>query len=198
MEIAPIVTSGYTVLDSNTGKSDLRIHKPINDTEYIFYKENLTFLSKLSKSNNGQIAYLGSILFSAELKKIKFEEVYGQLDFDWVLKLFENRTSVEICKSLYKRHVEGENLSMNEKYRLRDFEFSLSFIKQYAILYPKETSIAHQKLHGSLARYYYVVNNMKKARQLFLKSGLNLKTILYFLTTFVGAKFVRKNFNVFG
>jgi len=198
LEIAPIVTSGYTVLDKTTGITKDRLHKPSNNSDCIEYGINSTFISKLTKSIHGQISYLGGIVYHASLKHIFFEEQFGQLDFDWVLKLFENKSSIEICKTLYSRHIDGSNLSMNELYRLRDFEFSLKYIEKYRDSYPKQTEIANRKLHGSLARYYYVVNNMKKARSFFLKSELNIKTILYFLTTFAGAKFVKKHFSVFG
>jgi len=115
-----------------------------------------------------------------------------------VLKLFENNDSVEVCKSLYLRFVDGSNLSLNEAYRLRDFDYSLAFINNYKETYPREYSISYKRIHGSLARYYYVVNKMKLARLYFLKSGFSFKAMAYYLTTFCCSEFVKRNFNVFG
>jgi hypothetical protein len=39
---------------------------------------------------------------------------------------------------------------------------------------------------------------MPRARFFFLRSGLNWKTVLYFLTTYGGAEWVKQRFNVFG
>lgn len=195
---AAIVTSGYTVVDDSTGKTTHRVTPCPTPNNTLFYDTNVTFKARLTKSLTGQLTYLGSIIYKAELKNVLFEEQYGVVDFDWLLKLFHNQASVEVCQSLYNRHVEGSNLSLNEGYRIKDFNYSLDTIKQYAAQYPKEAAIAYKRIHGSMGRYYYQVGNMPKARQYFAKSSLNWKTILYYLTTFAGAKFVKKRFNVFG
>src|SRR5690606_14350417 len=99
-----------------------------------------------------------------------FEENFGMVDYDWGLRLFHNNDSIEVCESLYFRHVEQKNLSLNETYRIKDFYFSLMFIEQYLHLYPKEVKIAYKRIHGSRARYYYLNNNMKLARFYLLRS----------------------------
>ena len=196
LEKVPIVTSGYTLINSSTGKITDRINQTASSS--VFYDKNLTFLNKLRKSLDGQNTYLGSIIYSRSLKDILFEENFGMVDFDWILRLFNSNPSIEVCASLYNRYVDGRNLSLNEAYRKKDFNHSLSFIQQYKALYPKEVRISERKINGSMARYYYVMNNMKQARFFFLRSGFSLKTIAYYLTTYAGSKLVKKKFNVFG
>lgn len=193
---ALIVTSGYTLIDSFKNMKISRINQ--NGNEYVHFRKNQTFLQLLSKSLKGQNAYLGSIIFDQELKNELFEEHFGMVDFDWVLRLFHQRESIEVCKSLYQRNVSGSNLSLNETYRIRDFYFSLMTLENYETSYPREVSAAYRKIHGSRARYYYLLGNMKKARRYFLKSEWNLKTLAYYLTTFAGSGIVKKKFNVFG
>ena len=95
--LAPIVTSGYILSDSSFSEEVMRVNEKVDDKEYLEYAKNETFISKLTKSNSGQQIYLGSILFHASLKDIFFEEEYGMIDFDWVLKLFYKKKSVEVC-----------------------------------------------------------------------------------------------------
>jgi glycosyltransferase involved in cell wall biosynthesis len=196
LEKVPIVTSGYSLVNMTTGKTTERFNKICND--YLFFKQNQTFLQKLTKSLKGQNTYLGSIIYSRDLKHIRFEEEHGMVDFDWILRLFHRQASIEVCQPLYSRYVSESNLSLNEKYRNIDFVYSLMTIKKYHNDYPSEVKTAHKRIHGSLARYYYVMGKMNLARSFFLKSELNWKTFAYWLTTFIGAKWVVKRFNVFG
>lgn len=198
IHLAPVVSSGYFLFEHETSKKIKRVNKSYNSSKYIIYSKNQTFLSKLSKSYNGQETYLGSLLFDKSFKNILFEEKYGMVDFDWVLKLFHNQKSVELCEALYIRKVNNDNLSLNERYRINDYNYSLNSILEYQYLYPKKVSISKMKINGSMARYYYLIGNMKKARKYFLKSSLDFKTILYLITTFVGSKIVKKYFKVFG
>jgi glycosyltransferase involved in cell wall biosynthesis len=193
---APVVTSGYTLIDTFKNMNISRVNQ--NGDQFVHFAKNQTFLQLLSKSQSGQNAYLGSIIFNHELKYLLFEEHFGMVDFDWILRLFHQRESIEVCKSLYQRNVSGANLSLNEAYRIRDFYYSLMTLENYETSYPKEVSIAYKKIHGSRARYYYLLGNMKKARRYFLKSQWSLKTLAYFLTSFAGSDFVKKKFNVFG
>ena len=196
LEKAPIVTSGYTLVNLVTGKTTERFCK--NSSNHLFFEQNQTFLRKLSKSLKGQNTYLGSIIYSKDLKHIRFEEEHGMVDFDWLLRLFHRQASIEVCQPLYLRYVSDSNLSLNERYRNIDFNYSLMTVKQYQNDYAREVKIAYKRIHGSMARYYYVMGKMKEARSFFLKSELNWKTLAYCLTTFFGAKWVVKKFNVFG
>ena len=85
---------------------------------------------------------------------------------------------------------------MDRRYRKNDFDITCRSKKFYKD-YPTEVSIGLKKTHGTYARYFYLINDMKMARLHFLKSQINLKTILYFITTFVGSRIVKKIFNVF-
>jgi len=195
-EIAPIITSGYTLIDTTNNKSIEKVRK--TDKQYTFFKSNETFLKKLAKSQNCQQTYIGSLMYASAFKHIKFEEEYGAGDYDFGLELLEHNCSVEYTGSLYTRYVSGDNLSLAESYRINDYNKHLKTIEKYRAKYPKEVKTARYRINGNLARYYYLMGKMKLARKYFLKSGLSLKTILYFITTFVGSKYVKKKFNVFG
>jgi glycosyltransferase involved in cell wall biosynthesis len=196
LEKVPIVTSGYILIDDYKNITVERVKK--NRGTFLYYPINQTFIDKLTKSLNGQDTYLGSIMFRKELKDTLFEEHFGVVDFDWILRLFHQQDSIEICDSLYVRYVTRDNLSLNEQYRKIDFYYSLMFIETYEEEYPKEVRTAYKKIHGSMARYYYLTGNMRRARFYFIRSTFSLKTIAYYLTTVAGARFVKKKFNVFG
>lgn len=195
LEKAPIVTSGYTLIDVETEKKQERY---CIGHDVKFFGENETFLTKLSKSSTGQSTYLGSIIYSNSLQSVKFEEEFGALDYDWILRLFYNQKSAEVCSSLYNRYVEKSNLSLDEEYRKKDFEFALKTIEKYATTYPKAVKKAGNKVHGSMGRYYYLMGKMKEARYFFLKAGFSWKNAAYFLTSFYGHNFVKRKFNIFG
>lgn len=199
LEQVSIVSSGYTLIDEAKDKIIRRVNQRIRQNEsHIYYPKNQTFLSKLTKSLKGQNTYIGSLIYRKELKEILFEEVYGVVDFDWVLRLFYERDAIEICDSLYNRYVDGFNLSLDEEYRKKDYDYSLIAIKDYEKKFPKEVLVSKRKINGSRARYYYIMGNMREARKYFLRSELRIKTLLYFITTYVGAKYVKRKFNVFG
>ena len=196
--LAPIVTSGYVLSDNSSSKKVFRVSKSLDKKNYIKYLKNETFLSKLKKSKVGQQTYLGSILFASSLKHILFEEEYGMIDFDWVLKLFHNQHSVELCSALYLRKVEGKNLSLNEQYRINDYNYSLRTISSYKGKYPDEVKSAEKRINGSFGRYYYLIGNMKLSRKYLMKSTIELKTFLYIISSYVGPKIVKKYFKIFG
>ena len=196
-KLAPIISSGYTVNDLVNSRKFERVNSS-SAKRYVEYPKNISFLSKLTKSNKGQNLYLGSIMIHKDLAKIKFEEEHGMADFDWILKILHNNSSVEVCESLYKRNIKKTNLSLDRRYRKNDFDITCRSIKSFYKDYPTEVSIGLKKTHGTYARYFYLINDMKMARLHFLKSQINLKTILYFITTFVGSRIVKKIFNVFG
>lgn len=192
----PIVSTGYTLVDKNEGRKIERVSSSANGS--IFFKENDTFLNILKKSYAGQNAYLGSFVYSSSLKNIFFEEHFGMIDYDWLLRLFEGNSSIEICESTYIRNVELQNLSLNDTYRQYDFYYSLLFIERYESRYKKEVHEAYRRIHAIRAKYFYLTGDTRRARIFFLKAGFNLKNIAYIITTFVGADFVRKRFKIFG
>ncbi len=196
LETVPIVTSGYTINNTESNKTYDQVNTSKNGFQY--YEKNKTFLQKLTKSLTGQNTYLGGIIYRKELKDILFEENFGMVDYDWLLRLLHNKDSIEVCDSLYHRHVNKVNLSLNEDYRSKDFYFSLMFIERYLDLYPREVRISYKRIHGSRARYFYLRNNMKMARFYFLRSQINLKTIAYYITSFWGSRYIVKKYNVHG
>jgi glycosyltransferase involved in cell wall biosynthesis len=192
----PIVSTGYTVVDQLNNRNIKRVGS--TKKSYLYFAKNRTFIDRLTRSLKGQNAYLGSIFFRSELKNNYFEEHFNQVDYDWVLRLFHNNDSIEVCKSLYYRYVSGCNLSLNETYRRIDFYYSLMALETYEEQYPAQVRKAYHRIHGSRARYFYLIGNMKKARFYFLKSSWGIKTLMYYITSFVGSQFVKRKFNIFG
>jgi glycosyltransferase involved in cell wall biosynthesis len=194
--LAPIISAGYWIFNTKDETRSLQVNT-LKSSGPNFYEADETFKTLLTKSKNGQKIYFGSIMFAAELKKHRFEEHFGKVDFDWLLRLFNGMTSVEICEPLYNRYVDGHNLSLNPTYRAMDFYYSLMCIESYQQKYPNETKLAYQRIHGTRARYYYLMGEMSKARFYFLRSDFSWKTVLYYFTTFSGSNWVKKKFKVF-
>lgn len=195
-DVAPIITSGYTLFNIINHQKTKRVKT--SSSSYVLYEKNKTFISKLTKMKSGQQTYLGSIMFTSSLKNIFFEEEYGMIDFDWVLRLFHNNSSVEVCKSLYLRKVKRNNLSLDESYRINDYKYSMKTVSDFSDQYPSQVKISIKRINGSMGRYYYLIGDMQNARKYLMKSTINSISILYLITTFVGHKFVRKHFNIFG
>ena len=121
-----------------------------------------------------------------------FEEQFGQLDYDWFLRLSKDRKFYTLDKPTVIRHIGKNNLSLYPEYRRRDFYYAMSFI---------DGNIqAMQRHHGSRARYLYLMGNGKMARYHFRKSQFNLKTILYYITSYFPSlrNMIIKKFRVFG
>jgi len=191
-----IVTSNYLLVDNQNNKEVERGNKSRNKCTY--YKVDETFLNKLAKNKKGEKAYIGSILFHKSLKTTYFEEEFGMIDFDWLLRLFRNHCSTEINIPLYRRHFYGSNLSLDENYRKKDYEYSYRLIQSYRQEFPQIADKSIKRLNGSVARYYYLTGKMKLSRHYFYRSEFTIKTILYYLTSFAGSGFVKKHFTVFG
>lgn len=193
-----IITSGYTLKDITTGNERVRCKK--SSFNYIEYPENATFLSKLSRSGDGQQTYLGSILYNSKFKDILFEEEFGMVDFDWIVRLFRNNSSIEICDTLYTRWVDGANLSLNSTYRANDYKITIATLEKYKTTYPVEIERGLKKTHGSYGRYFYKMNRMKEARAKLLKAGFTSKNAMYFLSSFFTpvSNWVNRKFDVFG
>lgn len=195
LDQASILTSGYKLLDHEQNYS---VTIGCSNSTVMHFGKNVTFIDRLSKSKKGQNCYLGSIIFNSKLKHILFEETIGSLDFDWLLKLFHNNSSLEICQPLYIRHVYRNNLSLSEKYRNEDLLFAISCLNSYQNHYPVEVRKGRKRLYGTMGRYYYLSGNLKKARSFFIQSGLGTKNILYLATSFCCANLIKKYFKIFG
>lgn len=193
LERAPIVSTGFDVINESRGSVQHKTSEGIRS-----FGKGETFKQKLKRKRQGQNTYLGSLVVSAALKHILFEEVHGKIDFDWVLRIFEGRQSVEVGKALYNRYVDGTNLSLNPTYRRHDYEFSLEVFKKYEAQYPKEVLLGRRRLNSSRGKYFYLMGDMKQARYFLLRGRLAASNVLYFFTTFVGRKWVMKHFTIFG
>ncbi|MDO5509583.1 MAG: glycosyltransferase family 2 protein [Weeksellaceae bacterium] len=192
----PIVSSGYDIYDTKTGDSrsqNLEVQDAV-----VFFEKNETFRNKLQRNWDGQNTYLGSLFFWNELIGNRFEEEFGQVDFDWILRMFHEQESAEITQALYKRIIHGANLSMNENYRKRDYQISAKAISSYASEYRAETEIGLKSLNGSMARYYYLMGDMQKARKFFKKAKWDWKVLMFYLTSYFGHQLIRSKVHFYG
>ncbi|HLF63548.1 MAG TPA: glycosyltransferase family 2 protein [Saprospiraceae bacterium] len=194
-QICPIVSTGYTVIDMfhHTGLSDTS-----DAGEIKILPKNGAFLQKLTRNKKGQQPYPSTLMINKALKHIRFEERFGMVDYDWQLRLFENHSYAIISKPLVTRYVTGGNLSLNKEYRKIDYQYSLTSLEWYTQRYPREVELARKHINGTLARYFYVTGEMHAARKYFRKSIWDLKTILYYFTSYYGNNLVKKHFRVFG
>lgn len=195
--LAPIISCGYTEINEATGFHRNYVNRSDNECDYRLYPDNKTFISHLTRIHQGQVAYIGGLMFHHSLNNILFEEKYSMVDYDWFLRLFHRQTSVEICRALYIRRISGNNLSLNESYRLNDYHHSLSTLDGYRSLYPDEVRKASKRINGTMGRYYYKMEKMKEARKYFLQSEKNLKMLAYLITSICGYKWVNNKFKVF-
>jgi len=192
---APIITTGYRITDSprktissiGTGEPEVR-----------FFGKNVTFLDRLARRKSGQPVYMSTIMISRALSSILFEEEYGCVDYDWLLRLFEGNSSVHCNKALATRYISGENLSLRPGYRGREYDLSTRTAESYREKYPTEAREAIYRINGTRGRYHYVIGEMGLARKYLRKSGPGLKTSLYFLTSYAGSSVVKRFFRVFG
>lgn len=194
MSIAPISTCGYIL--ENTVKGVVKTKVSSGNTNK-YYAKNETFRNILSKNNHGQITYFGSLMIDKSLNTMTFEEKYGVVDFDWLLAIFHNNPSVEVCEPLFIRKVDGSNLSLNHAYRELDFKYSLEVINNYRLKYPLLSNIGYKRIHEIKAKFHYLSGEMEMARTYLWNGQFTLKNIAYYFTSFIGHKWVRKKFEIF-
>lgn len=192
----PIVSTAYMLADSVTNKSaTYGVHKDA----VAYYPKHQAFLYRLSKDKQGPKSYLSTLMINSALRHIRFEEHFGMVDYDWFLRLFENQATAEISAPLMIRRVNKHNLSINNNYRKNDYYYSLLCLESYEEQYPRHVRLGRKRLHGSRARYHYMTGQMRSARTYFKKSSFrNIKTLLYYCTSFYGSHFVTRHFRVFG
>jgi len=200
LKVAPgvdIITTDFKIIDEKTGRIDIF---STNKEDVYYYKTNELFLKILrwEKDSRNPHGYMSTLLLRGELKSILFEENFGWCDFDYLLKLTHNRTAMRIQAPLVNRYVKGNNLSLNPKYRRMVFYYNQMILEEYEENFPKEVKIGRRGIFGTHARYYYTIGKMKKARKLFLRSHFNWKTVAYVVTSFIGEKWVKKTFRIFG
>jgi glycosyltransferase involved in cell wall biosynthesis len=193
--LAPIITTGYHLTDTSR-KTETLIGT--GEQPFLLYDVNVTFRDRLARRNSGQPVYMSTVMISKRLSSILFEEEYGCVDYDWLVRLFENNPSVHCNRPLATRFVYGNNLSLQRSYREKEYALSLRTAGEYIEKYPTEAQAAKYRINGTRARYHYIMGEMILAREYFKKSAPGIKTTLYYLTTFAGSTVVRKIFRVFG
>ena len=192
---APIITTGYKVIDASRNTSSFT---GSGEQAVRFFDRNITFLDRLARRRSGQPVYMSTIMISRELSSILFEEEYGCVDYDWLVRLFEGRSSVHCNKVLATRYISGVNLSLQSRYREKEYDLSIRTAESYRDKYPAEAREGIYRINGTRARYHYVVGDMELAREYLRKSAPGLKTSLYYLTTYAGSRLVKRLFRVFG
>ncbi|MCU0376943.1 MAG: glycosyltransferase family 2 protein [Bacteroidales bacterium] len=193
--MAPIITTGYHLTDISRKKEILI---GTGEQPLLFYDINVTFRNRLARRNSGQPAYMSTIMISRKLSTILFEEEFGCVDYDWLVRIFENNASVHCNRPLATRFVYGLNLSLQRSYREKEYALSLRTAGAYLENYPAEAGEALYRINGTRARYHYVMGEMSLAREYFKKSAPGIKTTLYYLTTFAGSAIIKRFFRVFG
>jgi len=194
-QIGPIISTGYRIVDKHRNQTFIYGE---DKNEVMISPVNAAFLEKLTRHKKAQQPYPSNLMINRSLKHIRFEEHFGMVDYDWQLRLFENRSLVEITKPLVTRHVHGYNLSLNQEYRKNDYSYSLRCLESFAGRYPKEVAVARKRINGTIARYYYMIGEMHSARKYFIRSIWDIKTMLYYFTSYYGDTLVKKHFKVFG
>jgi glycosyltransferase involved in cell wall biosynthesis len=175
-----IITCGYNIYLNNIFQNS---NCNYNNNGFTVYNSNTTFLNKLKRNPNSQITYFGSFLFKSKLKNIFLEEEFGQCDYDYILRLFHNIETVEVSIPLINRYVENSNLSLNEKYRLIDYEISNRIYDSFQLAYKKEVEVGRKRLNAAMGRYYFYINNGKESRKYLIASHFGPVNILLYITS---------------
>jgi len=170
-------------------------YKP-GGNKIIISQKNEVFKRILKRDYKHDIFY-SSLMIDARLKNVFFEEEFGLVDFDWLLRLYEDQKTAHIERQLLIRYVGTDNLSLRKDCRMKNYYYSLYILEKYRDYYPKEVKKGIKKLTGSIGRYYYLINDMKRARRCFIKT-ITIKNIGYYLTSFIGSSFIKTKFNIFG
>jgi len=142
---------------------------------------------------------ISSMLIHEKYKHIFFETEHYMCDYDYRLRLFDSvKSAVKLNKPVIRKNSMESGLSKTELYRWKDYRFAYRTLINYRSDYPKEVKEAELKLEGTMGRYFYVKGRMRLARVFFKRSKKSWKTLLYYLTTYYGSKWVKKKFKVTG
>lgn len=194
-QIAPIITTSYTSQNLSTGQ---QFTYGLNNGTMKVFESNVAFKKKLMRAADKQQTYMSTIMIHKSLKHIRFEENFNQLDFDWLLRLLEHNTSVQVMQTLVTRFVHDKNLSLTAPFRRLDYYYTLMIMENYMDTYPKEVHVGTERLQASKGKYHYLKGEMDKARKYFSRNLFSPKNAMYYLTTFYGSHWVKRKFPVFG
>ena len=190
-----VAFGGFFLIDRNM---ILRCESMSNDK--VIELNKYEFFKRILSRNKSDFLFPNpsSMLIDKKYRKIKFEEIFGCCDYDYLIRLFHNVSDVKkIDTPVVKKYTQSASLSLKEDFRLKDYHYSNYVLHKYEDQYPKEVNLARKRLTGTLARYFYCKNDMVRARYYF-KRSLSFKTFLYYLSTFGGSEFVQKKFKVMG
>ena len=191
----PIVTCACLTVSKQDQSEYLR---GVKADEITYYEQDQTFLAKLRRDPKAQNSYMSTIMISSDLKNVRFEEHFGSHDFDWLLRLFRNQSSIQINRNLATRFVHTSNLSRTSAFRVVDYHFAMLTIESYSDSFPKECKLCAERLNATRAKFHYEMGQMDIARRFFKKSQWEVKTALYYMSTYIGSDWVRKNHHVYG
>lgn len=171
----------------------------IGDAQVIHYEPNELFLNVLKQNKRRYcVPYLSGMLVSSELKHIKFEENFGLMDFDYMLRLTEYKSAAKVNAPVFIRYSHGFNLSLAARFRDVSYWFSSMTLETYFRRYPREALVGLGRLSGTKARFHYLKGEMRLARHFFKRSRMGIKTVLYLVTSYFGSRMIKKYFRIFG
>lgn len=154
------------------------IHSILKEYNYQKYKDHA--------------CYLGSILMVNKDIPL-FETVYGGHEYDWLLKVTENRKCVQTQPLVY-RYLTGHNLSMDYKYRMENLSMLVDLLAGY------NNFEGIKRALGSTAKFLYKIGKYKESRKYFTYAAPTVKNYAYYFTSFIPplARWVVRRYNVFG
>lgn len=162
-------------------------------------KKNTLFRRVMTRDNLNGVPYLSGMLISAEMKHIRFEENFGRMDYDYMLRLTEGQRALQIHAPVMTRYSHGGNLSLDPQFRREAFYHSLLTLEGYYKRYPKWVLRGMMALAGTKARYHYLMSEHKMAWFFFRQARLTGKTLLYLVTSLLGLnRWVGRYFKVLG
>ena len=95
--------------------------------------------------------YISSILLKNKDVPL-FEQRFGYLDYDWLLRVTKDR----VCRTtepVVIKHISKNNLSLDKTYRITDFYMNL--------MLTDENKDAQKRIYGTRGRYHYFVGETK-------------------------------------
>ena len=189
-----IGTTGRKNIDIRTGEEQVFIGKKE------VFEANEAFMATIAPDYKKQTAYhiLADIMIDKSLSHYRFENLYGVSEFSWMMSVFHNRRTCEVHLPLSIRIITGDNFSLSNVYRKKDFICKRQMYIMWEEQYPKEIKRCRWKYEGSEGRYNYLQGNYPQARKHFLRSKPTLKNIAYYVSSFVCPEFVKTHFHIFG
>lgn len=159
--------------------------------------EQSSFIHTILREYNYQkhkdhTCYFGSILMVNKNIPL-FETIYGSHEYDWLLKVTENRKCVQ-TRPLVIRYQTGHNLSMDYKYRMENLDMLIDLLTGFG------NFEGVRRAYCSTAKFLYKIGKYKESREYFTYGAPTVKNYAYYFTSFFPplARWVVRKYNVFG